>query len=46
MNKIKVAVIGAGNMGSSHARAYAAIDEFELTGIIDRDPEKLDKLYR
>lgn len=46
MKKIKVAVIGAGNMGSSHARAYAAIDEFEITGIIDRDPEKLEKLSR
>jgi predicted dehydrogenase len=44
MEKIKIIVIGAGNMGSSHARAYAAIDEFELTGIVDRDPEKLKKL--
>jgi predicted dehydrogenase len=41
---IKVAVIGAGNMGSSHARAYAANPGFDLVAIIDQSQEKRQKL--
>jgi predicted dehydrogenase len=31
---IRVLVIGCGKMGSSHARAYRAIDGFELVGLV------------
>ena len=39
MSKSRVLVIGCGNMGASHARAYAALDEFELVGVVSRGPE-------
>ena len=42
--KIKVVVIGAGNMGSSHARAYHTLDGFELVGLVDRIPDKRARL--
>lgn len=38
--KIRVIVIGPGNMGSSHARAYFNNPGFELAGLVDRSPEK------
>jgi predicted dehydrogenase len=44
MDKIKVIVIGCGNMGCSHARAYNQIEGFELCGLVDRDPDHLKKL--
>ena len=37
-NKIKVLVVGAGNMGRSHALAYASIPEFEIAAICTRSP--------
>ena len=46
MRKIKVAVIGAGNMGSSHARAYHANPGFDLIGIVDRSGEQRSKLAK
>ena len=33
VNKIRVLVVGVGNMGVSHARAYAANDRFEVVGL-------------
>lgn len=42
--KIKVLVVGAGNMGRSHALAYASIPEFELAAICTRNPESRAKL--
>ena len=39
MKKIKVLVVGCGNMGSSHARAYDKLEEFDLCGIVDARPE-------
>jgi len=33
---MKVLVIGAGNMGASHARAYHHLDGFEIGGIVTR----------
>ncbi len=36
---IRVAVIGAGNMGKNHIRTYAGIDEVELLAVADIDPE-------
>jgi predicted dehydrogenase len=37
MKKIRVLVVGLGNMGLSHARAYAAIDGFEIIGLCSRN---------
>jgi len=42
--KIKVVVVGCGNMGSSHARAYKKLEGFELVGLVDLNREKLNKL--
>lgn len=38
--KIRIIVIGCGNMGASHARAYYKIKGFELVGLVDRNPGK------
>ena len=43
-NKIKVVIVGCGNMGSSHARAYKRLDGFELVGLVDRSPEARSRL--
>lgn len=37
---IHVLVIGAGSMGSTHAAAYAAMDNVKLAGIVDIQTEK------
>jgi len=37
MEKLKVLVVGCGNMGSSHARSYFKIPEFELVGLVSRN---------
>ncbi len=34
--KLKVLVAGCGNMGTSHARAYHKMDEFEIVGLVSR----------
>ena len=44
MTKTRVLVIGCGNMGASHARAYAALEDFELIGVVSRGPESREKL--
>ena len=44
MGKTRVLVIGCGNMGASHARAYTALDEFELVGVVSRGPESREAL--
>ena len=41
---IKVLVVGAGNMGRSHALAYASIPEFELAAVCTRKPQSRAKL--
>jgi predicted dehydrogenase len=41
---IRIIVIGCGNMGSSHARAYHNISGFDLVGLVDRSPENRDPL--
>lgn len=38
--KLKVLVIGVGNMGASHARSYHKIEGFELVGLVSRTPGK------
>jgi predicted dehydrogenase len=42
--KIRILVIGVGNMGSSHARAYKKLSGFDLVGLVDQSRERLDKL--
>ncbi|OPZ09080.1 MAG: putative oxidoreductase YcjS [candidate division BRC1 bacterium ADurb.BinA292] len=41
---LRAIVIGCGNMGASHARAYAALDGFELVGLVARSPTRRGKL--
>ena len=43
-DKIRILCVGAGNMGSSHARAYHKLDEFEIVGIVTRSAESREKL--
>lgn len=44
MDKIKVLVVGCGNMGTSHARAYHQLESFEIVGLVSRKPESREKL--
>ncbi len=44
MAKIRVLVVGLGNMGISHARAYASNDGFEIAGFCSRGIEIRDDL--
>ncbi len=44
MIKLKVLVVGCGNMGTSHARAYHQLESFEIVGLVSRKPESRDKL--
>jgi len=39
MGKIRVAVIGGGNMGKNHVRNYSLLPEAELIGLADINPE-------
>jgi len=38
-DKIRILVAGCGNMGSSHARAYHKMPEFEIVGLVSLTPE-------
>ena len=38
--KVSVLVVGCGNMGASHAKAFHEIDEFEICGIVSRGDSK------
>ncbi len=42
--KIRTAVIGAGKMGSIHAKVYRQLADSELVGIVDVDENKAKKL--
>lgn len=39
-----VLVVGCGHMGTSHARAYARMDEFQIVGVVSRGPETRGRL--
>ena len=41
---LRTLVVGCGNMGASHARAYRNIDGFEVAGLVDRNEEQRAKL--
>lgn len=42
--KIRVAVIGAGEFGRNHARVYRDMPEVELVGIVDTNSERAQKV--
>ena len=44
MKKLRILVVGCGNMGTSHARAYHQLEGFEIVGLVSRKPESRDKL--
>ncbi|WP_317131617.1 Gfo/Idh/MocA family protein [Pareuzebyella sediminis] len=44
--KIKVLVVGCGNMGSSHAKAYHKLEDFEIVGLVSRTPESRERLSK
>jgi predicted dehydrogenase len=39
-----VLVVGCGEMGSSHARAYEKIPDFRIVGLVSRNPESRERL--
>lgn len=39
--KIKILVVGCGNMGASHAQAYHDMEEFEIVGLVSRRDSKV-----
>ncbi len=46
MKKIRVLVVGVGNMGISHARAYATNEGFEIAGLCSRGIEKREDIAK
>lgn len=44
MQKIRVLVVGCGNMGTSHARAYHQMKGFEIVGLVSRKSNSREKL--
>ncbi|MBN2456760.1 MAG: Gfo/Idh/MocA family oxidoreductase [Sedimentisphaerales bacterium] len=44
--KIRTAVVGAGKMGTIHARLYSQLAQSKLIGIVDQDKAKAKKLAR
>lgn len=42
--KINVLVVGCGNMGTSHARAYHKMDDFNIVGLVSRGPKSRGRL--
>jgi predicted dehydrogenase len=43
-DRIRVLVVGCGNMGTSHARAYHRLDGVEVAGVVSRGPESRSRL--
>jgi predicted dehydrogenase len=41
---LRVLVVGCGHMGSSHAKAYAKIDGFEIAGLVSRKTDDREAL--
>lgn len=44
MKPVRILVIGLGNMGLSHAKAYHALDGYEIVGICARSPIPAERL--
>jgi predicted dehydrogenase len=43
-SRIRVAVVGAGDFGRNHARVYKQLEEAELVGVVDLDPERAGRV--
>ena len=43
-SKLRVLVAGCGHMGTSHARAYHDINDFEIVGLVSRSPASRERL--
>ncbi len=39
-NRIRVAVVGAGEFGRNHARVYRELPGADLVGVYDKNPER------
>lgn len=46
MAPLRVLVVGCGNMGTSHARAYHRLPDFQLVGLVSRGATSRDRLSR
>ena len=46
MARLKVLVVGCGNMGTSHARAYHQLDGFEVVGLVSRGEKSRERLSK
>jgi len=44
MQKLRVAVIGIGHLGSIHARIYKELADCQLIGVCDTDPQRLAEI--
>lgn len=44
MGQIRILVVGCGNMGSSHAKAYHQLSEFKIVGLVSRTPDSRNRL--
>ena len=44
MEKIRTAIVGAGKMGSIHAKVYNQLEQSELVAIVDVQKDKADQL--
>ncbi|WP_033069643.1 Gfo/Idh/MocA family protein [Thalassospira australica] len=44
MKPVRILVVGLGNMGLSHAKAYHALDGYEIVGICARSPIPAERL--
>jgi predicted dehydrogenase len=44
MDLLKTLVVGCGNMGTSHARAYHTLDGFEIAGLVSRGAKSRERL--
>jgi len=44
MNKLRVAVIGVGHLGSIHAKIYKEIENCELVAVSDTDKKRLEEI--
>ncbi|SHJ74737.1 Predicted dehydrogenase [Arenibacter nanhaiticus] len=46
MKTLKTLVVGCGNMGVSHARAYHQLPDFDIVGLVSRKPESRERLSK
>ncbi len=44
VDKIRVAVVGCGEFGRNHVRAYREMADIELAGVFDQDPARAGKI--